>query len=100
PQGAMSQEARVPQERRTLTIAILETKRDAVRVERASFVKQLDELGTAPPSPDRDVKIAEVKQNISTAESKEAFFNFRINEEIQKPPQKQPERAPENPPQT
>jgi Flp pilus assembly protein TadD len=99
-QGAMSQEARVPQERRTLTIAILETKWDAVRVERASFVKQLDELGTAPPSPDRDVKIAEVKQNISTAESKEAFFNFRINEEIQKPPQKQPERAPENPPQT
>jgi hypothetical protein len=32
------------------------------------------------------VKIVEVKQKISAAESKVIFYNFRIGEELEKPP--------------
>lgn len=84
--GIRDDEPVVAPERRTPTIVALEAKRDEAKTERISLTRKLDELKTVPATPDRDVKIAEVEQKISAAESKVIFYNFRIGEELEKPP--------------
>jgi tetratricopeptide (TPR) repeat protein len=99
---AREQKARDPiitPERRTTTITLLETKRDAARVEQVTLEKQLDELKSKSSSPERNVKIAELKQKVSTASSRVEFYIIRIGQELSKLPPATSEKpeAPEKP---
>jgi hypothetical protein len=72
----------VPKGQRTPAIRKLEQSRNEAKTDLRNLMAERDRLSDEPRSAERDMRLAEVKQKISSAESLIHYYNVKITDEL------------------